>query len=205
MSHYSYHIAKAMGLPEHHATLFLHAAPMHDVGKIGIPDSILLKPGPLTPEEWTVMRMHCEIGSKIIGTHDYDVLREAAACALSHHEKWDGSGYPKGLSGNTIPLVGRVVAVADVFDALTQRRPYREARSVQDAFQWIKNHSGTHFDPTVVRAFAEAYPQILESKEQHAEPGRPKRRPGSIPAGPKPATSPNTMSGRQDPDATRRA
>ncbi len=129
------------------------AAPLHDIGKIGIPDAVLLKPGKLTPEEFEVMKTHSTIGAKILGGSNSPVLKQAAAIALTHHEKWNGSGYPLGLSGEQIPLAGRIVAVADVFDALTHERPYKRAWTQPAAIDHIKNLTGTEFDPAVVEAF----------------------------------------------------
>lgn len=135
---------------------------MHDVGKIGIPDSILLKPGKLTPEEWEIMRQHTTIGAKIIGEHRSSMLRLAVKIALYHHEKWDGSGYPHGLKGEEIPLEARIISIVDVFDALTSVRPYKKAWSVEDAVELINEGSGSHFDPVVVMAFNACLPAITE-------------------------------------------
>src|SRR5690606_27048310 len=125
MSHYSHLIGRAHGLSEDHAQLVLDAAPMHDIGKIGMYDSILLKPGKLTPEEWEIMQQHTLHGAEIIGEHPNELLRAAREVALCHHEKWDGTGYPRGLSGREIPVIARVVATADVLDALLSERPYK--------------------------------------------------------------------------------
>ncbi len=133
---------------------------MHDVGKIGIPDSVLLKPGPLDDGEWTVMRQHPAIGAEIIGEHDSGILQLARSIALTHHEKWDGSGYPLGLQGEAIPLAARIVAIADVLDALTSVRPYKKAWSMDDAFAHIAAQAGTHFDPALVPVFVSLRPQI---------------------------------------------
>ncbi len=165
MSHYSRIVALALGLSDAHADLLLHAAPMHDIGKIGIPDSILCKPGRLTEQEWEIMRQHTVIGAQILGNHPSGLLRLAATIALCHHEKWDGSGYPRGLAGEDIPLEARIVAIADVFDALTSVRPYKRAWSVDDAVELIRSESGGHFDPRVVEAFLESLPEILQIKE----------------------------------------
>lgn len=135
MSHYSHALALAMGCAPEWADDLLHAAPMHDVGKIGIPDAVLLKPGPLDDEEWQIMRQHPVIGAEILGEHEGGMLQMARSIALAHHEQWDGSGYPAGLRGTDIPLAARIVAIADVFDALTSVRPYKRAWSVDEALQ----------------------------------------------------------------------
>lgn len=120
---------------------------MHDVGKIGIPDRILLKPGRLEGEEWEIMKTHAEIGAKILEGHSSDIMELARSIALSHHEKWDGSGYPYGSKDVAIPIEGRIAAVCDVFDALTSERPYKKAWSVEDGMDFIKDNAGSHFDP----------------------------------------------------------
>ena len=169
MSHYSHIIARAAGFDEAMAEDLLHAAPMHDIGKIGIPDSILQKPGKLTPDEWAVMREHPVIGARIIGVHPAGLLHMAHDIALTHHERWDGSGYPRGLQGEDIPMVGRIVAVADVFDALTTQRPYKKAWPLNEAIAYIREQRGKHFDPQLVELFLEQLPAILEVKERWAE------------------------------------
>ena len=153
MSHYSKIMALALGLSENAADNLLHAAPMHDIGKIGIPDSIMLKPGKLTDEEFAIMQKHPEIGAEILGESDSDLIELAKIVSLTHHEKWDGSGYPNGLKGEEIPLEGRIVAIADVFDALTSKRPYKEAWPVEKAVDLIQSQSGKHFDPNIVTLF----------------------------------------------------
>jgi putative two-component system response regulator len=169
MSHYSALIARAIGFDEESVEELLHASPMHDVGKIGIPDIILQKPGKLTPEEWDVMQEHPVIGARIIGNHTKGLLRMAYDIALTHHERWDGSGYPQGLVGEEIPLVGRIVAIADVFDALTTGRPYKKAWPVNEAVAYIREQSGKHFDPALVEVFLSQLPEILKVKERWAE------------------------------------
>jgi len=171
MSHYARELALAAGYDEAAAEELLHAAPLHDVGKIGIPDAILQKPGPLTPEEWEVMRRHPLIGAQIIGEHPSGLLHTAAAIALHHHEKWDGSGYPHGLAGEDIPLVARIVALADVFDALTSTRPYKRAWPVEEVMAFIAEQSGRHFDPALVAHFQQRLPEILRIRSQWQEPG----------------------------------
>ncbi|CAD5379290.1 Two-component system response regulator [Pseudomonas sp. OF001] len=166
MSHYSRLLALAAGLGEDEAEDLLHAAPMHDVGKIGIPDAILRKPGKLDADEWSVMREHSRIGAKIIGEHPGGLLRMAHNIALCHHEKWDGSGYPHGLRGEAIPLEARIVAIADVFDALTSERPYKKAWSVEEAVALIRSEAGRHFEPRLVELFIDrCLPQVLEVRE----------------------------------------
>lgn len=169
MSHYAHVIARAAGFPETAAEDLLHAAPMHDIGKIGIPDHILLKPGRLTGEEMAIMRRHPLIGAEIIGETDSPLLALARSVALYHHEKWDGSGYPHGLAGEDIPLEARIVALADVFDALTSRRPYKEAWSVEEALSLIRSESGRHFDPDLVATLEAELPAILEIRERWSE------------------------------------
>jgi len=170
MSHYARTLALAVGYSECAAEDLLHAAPMHDVGKIGVPDTILQKPGKLTEEEWRIMRQHTVIGARIIGDHPTGLLRMAATIALSHHEKWDGSGYPNGLAGEDIPHVARVVAVADVFDALVSVRPYKPAWSVEEATALIRHERGRHFDPDLADAFLNSMPEILRIRERWSEP-----------------------------------
>ena len=153
MSHYSRLLALAAGHGERFADELLNAAPMHDIGKIGIPDAILLKPGKLDADEWNIMRSHAEIGARIIGEDKSSLLQMAATIALSHHERWDGTGYPQGLQGEAIPLAARIVAIADVFDALTSKRPYKEAWSADKAFDLIASEAGKHFDPALAACF----------------------------------------------------
>ncbi|MBB5391029.1 putative two-component system response regulator [Herbaspirillum sp. SJZ102] len=170
MSHYAKTLALRAGYGEAEAEELLHAAPMHDVGKIGIPDAILQKPGKLEPEEWFIMQQHARIGADIIGEHASGLLKTARLIALYHHEKWDGSGYPNGLSGNDIPQAARIIAIADVFDALTSARPYKSAWSVDDALDLIRRESGRHFDPELVPLFIECLPEILEIKARWSDP-----------------------------------
>ena len=170
MSNYSQLLGRAAGLSEAQAEMLLQASPMHDLGKIGIPDEILLKPGRLDPDEWLVMKTHAAIGARILAGHESELLKMAAQIALSHHEKWDGSGYPEGLRGEEIPLVARAVAVADVFDALTSERPYKKAWPDEKAIDEIRRCVGSHFDPALGRCFEEVLPQMLEIKQRYAEP-----------------------------------
>lgn len=169
MSHYARTLALAVGYTTIAADDLLHAAPMHDVGKIGIPDAILQKPGKLTEDEWLVMRQHTQIGARIIGEHPTGLLQMASIIALNHHEKWDGSGYPNGLSGEAIPHAARIVAVADVFDALTSVRPYKRAWSVKEAMDLICQESGKHFDPDLVEVFLSCLPDILQIRDRWAD------------------------------------
>ena len=169
MSSYSGLIAQKMGLPDQRVSLILTASPMHDVGKIGIPDNILLKNGKLNPREWEIMKTHTTIGGRILsgGASEYMIM--GAEIALSHHEKWDGSGYPQGLRGRGIPLAGRICAVADVFDALTSKRPYKDAFSVEKSMNIMKEGRGTHFDPRVLDVFLANMDGILKIKARHQD------------------------------------
>ena len=146
-------LARAHGLPPGEVTVIRRAAPLHDVGKIGIPDSILLKPGRLTPEEFEFMKTHTTIGAKILSGGRFPLLRVAEGIALTHHERWDGGGYPQGLRGESIPLPGRIVAVADAFDAMTRARPYKAAWPVAQAVAELERCAGKQFDPKIVEAF----------------------------------------------------
>ncbi len=166
MSKYSELIGRRLGMTSEETNLLLTVVPMHDIGKIGIPDNILLKPGKLDKNEWEIMKTHCEKGAQILGNDNIEIIREARICALTHHEKWDGSGYPKGLKGKEIPLYGRIAAVADVFDALTNERPYKKAWSTEKAVKLLKDEKGSHFDPDIVDAFIDIFPEILKIKEK---------------------------------------
>ena len=168
MARYSALIAEKLGLPARDVRNILYAAPMHDVGKIGIPDSILLKPGKLTAEEFEIMKSHTTIGAKILGNSEAEILKIAAQIALSHHEKWNGKGYPQDLSGNEIPLFGRIVGLADVFDALTSRRPYKDPYPAEVAFEIIRGDRGKHFDPDMVDVFFENTDEVLQIKTEAA-------------------------------------
>lgn len=162
MSNYSRMIAERLGLDRNEQELILRAAPMHDVGKIAIPDQILLKPGRLDEDELVIMRTHAERGYEILKGSKSSLLDVAALIARTHHEKWDGTGYPHGLKGDGIPLHGRIVAVADVFDALTSERPYKKAWDMDRAFQFLNENSGSHFDPDCVQAFVSRLDEVLE-------------------------------------------
>lgn len=153
MSHYAAALARQMGLKNKAVETLLYAAPLHDIGKLGIPDEVLLKPGKLDAAEWEIMKRHTTIGAEILKGSTIGFVKMGEIIARTHHEKWDGSGYPYGLKGRKIPLVGRIVALADVFDALTSKRPYKQAFSVERSNQIISQGSGVHFDPDVVEAF----------------------------------------------------
>lgn len=175
MSHASALLAKRIGWDDAACELILNASPMHDVGKIGIPDGILLKPGPLTPDERDVMQTHTTIGADILGGVD-ELMQMARDIALAHHEKWDGTGYPNRLAGFQIPEAARIVAIADVFDALTSERPYKKPWSVDAAAGFLKDNAGTHFDPTFVDHFIALIPQVLSIRERFTEPAQPFQR-----------------------------
>jgi methanogenic corrinoid protein MtbC1 len=148
-------LAQQVGMEQDFNALVSHAAPLHDVGKVAIPDAILLKPGPLTPDERAIVETHAEEGHRLLKDSTSTILDLAATIALSHHEKWDGSGYPRGLAGEAIPIEGRIVAIADVFDALTSDRVYRKAFSVEQAVEMMQAQRGRHFDPVLLDAFME--------------------------------------------------
>ena len=171
MARYSQIIARAYGWDEDACELMLNAAPMHDVGKIGTPDHILQKPGKLNKEEWIIMKQHPIVGAEIIGNYGEDsrLFKMAAVIAETHHEKWNGKGYPKGLEGEKIPIEGRIVAIADVFDALTSKRPYKEAWPVEKAVSLLKEESGSHFDSKLIKMFLENLDEALEIKKKFAE------------------------------------
>jgi putative two-component system response regulator len=155
-------LAAALGLDLATIDSIRYAAPMHDVGKIGIPDTILLKPGALTPQEFEVMKTHTTIGARILASPRSAILTCAQEIVLTHHERWDGRGYPKGLTGLDIPLGGRIVKLADVFDALVSRRPYKQPYPLAVAVDLIRRDSGTQFDPTIVTAFVEHLDDVAE-------------------------------------------
>ena len=154
-------LAQQLGLPQDTVQLLRHAAPLHDLGKIGIPDEILLKPGKLSAAEYEVTKTHVTIGGRILSGSASDLLKLSEQIALTHHERWDGGGYPRGTAGEETPLVGRIVAVADVFDILTHERPYKESWSIEDAVAEIRNEAGGQFDPTIVEAFDSLDPEAL--------------------------------------------
>lgn len=170
MANYSKLIARELNLPEVEQNLILEAAPMHDIGKVATPDAILLKQGKLTTEEFVIMKDHAAIGYNILRDSDSLLIRTAATMAWTHHEKFDGSGYPNNLEGEEIPIFGRIVAVADVFDALTSVRPYKKAWALDDAVNFLKEHSGSHFDPKCVDALLNVWDEILEIHAKYQEP-----------------------------------
>ncbi len=169
MGQYAGVIAGELGFARDDVELMVLAAPMHDIGKVAIPDGILLKPGKLTPDEWATMRQHAVIGYEILSGSESALLRKAAEIARSHHEKFDGTGYPDSLAGDAIPLAGRIVAVGDVFDALVSRRPYKEPWPVEEALDEIVRKSGSHFDPHVVSAFSRASDEITAIYRRFAD------------------------------------
>lgn len=163
-------LGQAIGMNKAECELLLNASPMHDLGKIGIPDRILLKEGTLDQKEWEIMKTHTLIGAEILSGHNSEVLEMAGIIALSHHERWDGSGYPNGLVGEEIPIVGRVTTVCDVFDALTSERPYKRAWSVEAAVDFIRSGSGTLFDPGLVGVFVGILPEALAIRSDYPDP-----------------------------------
>lgn len=162
-------IALASGMEEDRAELLLQASPMHDIGKLGVPDRILLKPGKLDSEEWEVMKRHPTIGAEIIGEHPSELLVLARMVAHRHHERWDGRGYPDGLQGEAIPVEARIVALADVFDALLSVRPYKPAWTIEKALYHIREQSGQHFEPRLVTAFISRLDECLAIRERYAD------------------------------------
>jgi len=162
---YSRIIAQKLGWSEEQIEIIKYAAPMHDVGKIGIADKIMLKPGKLSDEEFDIIKMHTEIGSKLLSNSNSDILKMAKEIALYHHEKYNGKGYPKGLSRNQIPISARIVAIADTFDALTSKRPYKDPYPPEMALDIIRNESGEHFDPQITQLFIENFEDILIIRE----------------------------------------
>jgi len=169
MSHMTRLLALGHGLSEARAELLFQASPMHDVGKIGIPDQILLKPGKLTPEEWEIIKSHTTIGAEIIGDHGSELLIMARMVALRHHERWDGGGYPGGLKKTDIPVEARIVALTDVFDALLSVRPYKAAWTLDDALKYIFSQRAQHFDPDLVDSFVQVLPECLKVREAYRD------------------------------------
>ncbi|OSM04986.1 response regulator [Magnetofaba australis] len=169
MSQYAEAIAREAGMSPGECELLLNASPMHDIGKLGIPDGILQKPGKLDDAEWAKMRQHAEIGAHLLEGGESEVMETARIIALTHHERWDGSGYPTGLQGEEIPVFGRICAIADVFDALTSTRPYKAAWPQEKAVEEIVTMSGTHYDPELVQAFVRALPRIRQIAKGFAD------------------------------------
>ncbi|MCZ6645312.1 MAG: response regulator [SAR324 cluster bacterium] len=169
MSRYCELIAQQLGLEEERCELIRTASPLHDIGKIGTHDRILLKPGKLTGEEFEIMKEHAEIGYQILTGSESDLLNMGATIAWTHHEKYDGAGYPRGITGEDIPLEGRLTAVADVFDALTSKRVYKPAFEMTDAVNFMHQQKGAHFDPELVDVFLDSMPDVLRIKEQYGD------------------------------------
>jgi putative two-component system response regulator len=169
MSRYCALLSRLLGMAPGVVELMRTASPMHDVGKIGTPDSILLKPGKLTAEEFEIMKLHSEIGYRILNGSDSELLSAAAVIAWTHHERYDGSGYPRGLRGEQIPLEGRVSAIADVFDALTSKRVYKGAMSVDESVGIMRDGRGTHFDPGMLDLFFDALPEVQSIRAQFVD------------------------------------
>ncbi|HEY0285263.1 MAG TPA: HD domain-containing phosphohydrolase [Vicinamibacterales bacterium] len=169
MSEYSAVLARGLHLPPGEVELILHASRMHDVGKIAVPESILRKPAALDSQEWTVMRQHSAIGSRILDNSSSQILQAGRVIALNHHERWDGAGYPSGLAGGDIPLWGRICAVADVFDAVTSERPYKPAFPNEEALQLLRDGKGKHFDPRVIDVFFECWEDILAIQDKYKD------------------------------------
>jgi two-component system, response regulator RpfG len=170
MAKYSRIIAEQLGtFTEEECETLEYAAPMHDIGKIGIPDKVLLKPGKLDPEEWEIMKKHSEIGHSILSNSKSKYMQIGAIIAMNHHERFDGKGYPNGLKGTDIPLIARIVAVADVFDALVTTRPYKSAWSTEEALAYIQQQSGTHMDPQCVTAFFARLDDIKKIQSDYSD------------------------------------
>ncbi|MBV8601451.1 MAG: HD domain-containing protein [Candidatus Eremiobacteraeota bacterium] len=169
MGHYSQLLSKAIGQSDDRQALMGRAAPMHDIGKVAIPDRILLKPGKLTSIEWQVMQSHARAGYDILAESDSPLMQLGAEIALAHHEKFDGTGYPQKLKGKDIPLSGRIVAIADVFDALLSNRPYKPAWRLPDVLETLKRGKGNHFDPDLVDAFLQITPELQKVREEFSD------------------------------------
>jgi putative two-component system response regulator len=169
MGKYAEILGRAIDLDRNDQRLLLLATPMHDIGKVATPDHVLLKQGPLNPDEWEIMKRHAQAGHDILVGSSSKVLQLAALIALRHHERWDGSGYPDRLQGTQIPLAARIAAVSDVFDALISRRPYKRAWTLDEAYTVIKKSSGTHFDPMIVDAFERVWSEFVEVSNRFAD------------------------------------
>ncbi|GAB3104871.1 response regulator [Aestuariicella hydrocarbonica] len=164
-------LAKELGLNDDECELILRASPMHDIGKIAIPDEVLLKPGVLNTDEWETMKTHAEVGAEILGGYNSELMQVASLIARTHHERWDGTGYPAGLAGEDIPLYTRIVTVCDVFDALTSERPYKKAWRVKEAMEYLYEHSGSQFDPQVVEKFSLILEQVMALRIRYPDVG----------------------------------
>ena len=165
----THRLALAAGLGERESELMLHASTMHDVGKIGVPDRVLLKPGRLDGSEWGIMKRHARMGADILEGHAAEVMRMARSIALTHHERWDGSGYPNALKGEDIPLEGRITAICDVFDALMSKRPYKQPWPVEEAVEEIRRGSGTSFDPHLVPRFLDILESVIDIRRRYSD------------------------------------
>ncbi len=171
MGLYAETLSRQIKLPDAQCNLILQASPLHDVGKIGVPDHILLKPGKLDEAEWEIMKSHCKIGAEILSNSHSKLLQTAEVIALNHHEQWSGGGYPNGISGEDIPLEARIVAVCDVFDALTSERPHKKPWSPEKAMEEIESKSGELFDPELVQALIRCLPHMEEISKQYSDEG----------------------------------
>jgi response regulator RpfG family c-di-GMP phosphodiesterase len=167
VAEYSQLLALKFGLSQSEAELLKHASPMHDIGKVGIPDSLLNKPDKLSREEFEIMKSHTTVGYEILKTSNRPILKASAIVAYEHHEKWDGTGYPRGLSGEDIHIYGRITAVADVFDALGSERVYKKAWKLNDVLEYFKEEKGKHFDPKLVEIFFDNLDEFLEIREKY--------------------------------------
>ena len=169
VSEMMYLISTRMGIPRDKAELWKMASILHDMGKIGIPDQILKKPGKLSREEFEIMKTHAEIGYKLLSTNKDEFFPDAADIALYHHEKWNGKGYPNGIAKDAIPLPARILSVIDVFDALTHKRVYKEAWSVEKAVNYIRENRAVEFDPQVVDSFLEIVPELQRMVNEYPD------------------------------------
>jgi len=170
MSHYSKLLASLYGLDKDECELILYAAPLHDIGKVGIPDKILLKPGKFVDNEFEIMKQHAVLGGKILeGADKFPVLKAGHIIATQHHERWDGKGYPNGIKGENIHLYARIIAIADVFDALSSKRCYKEPMPLEKVLQIMKEDAGTHFDPALITLFVDNLDKFLEIKETYKD------------------------------------
>ncbi|WP_235847612.1 HD domain-containing phosphohydrolase [Paenibacillus tuaregi] len=169
VAEYSSVIARGLGLSFHDSEILRMASPMHDIGKVAIPDDILNNPGKLTEEEYEIMKTHAEIGYNLLRKSSRPILQAAAIVAYQHHEKWDGTGYPRGLQGEQIHIYGRITAIADVFDALGSHRIYKEAWPLEDILKYIESERGKHFDPRVVDVFMDQLPAILQIRSSYSD------------------------------------